>query len=206
MKFSKILSTSVAIGTLTFASFSYAIPLTLNINSGATDITVIGTDSALFSSFYDGMVDGWDVDINIALAGNSAVAPDIFSLNTTAVKAGTNDLTITAIGTGFTDLGTLSGNFSSISLGNTVSIDYSLDGITWLSLANYDALVGDTDANVIFGSAPSVSYDLRIQKVLTNGESGALASVSVPEPSIVALFALGLVGMGVATRRKQKQA
>jgi hypothetical protein len=209
MDLSKIISTSVAIGTLAFASFSYAIPISLNISSGSTDIDVIGVDAVYFSSVNDGVVDGWDVDINIALAGNAAIAPDIFSLNTSATQTpgASNTLTITAIATGFTELGTLAGNFSSISGNNIVNIDYSIDsGANWMSLANWDALTGDTAASVLFGGAPLVSYDLRIEQVFTQGDSGALASVSVPEPSIVALLGLGLVGMGVATRRKQKQA
>jgi hypothetical protein len=206
MTLSKILSTSVAIGTLAFGSFSYAIPISLNISSGGTDIDIFGVDIVTFSSVYDNVVDGWDVDINIALAGNSAVAPNIFSLNTTAVKDVGSDLIITAIATGFTDLGTMSAHFASIGANNIVNIDYTIDsGTNWLSVADYNTLTNATAANVRFGAAPA-SYDLRIEQVFTNGAAGAVASVSIAEPSVVALLGLGLVGMGVATRRKQKQA
>jgi hypothetical protein len=205
MKFSKILSTSVAIGTLAFASFSYAIPISLNINSGASDVNVYGTDIVSYVS-PTGAFAGWAIDVNVALAGDLAVSPDIFSLNTTAVRTGGPALTITAIAEGFTDLGTMSARFASIGADNTVSIDYKMSAdSTWLSLANYNILAGASAQNVLFGGAPLSSYDLRIQQVFTTGTGGASASVTIPEPSIVALLGLGLVGMGVATRRKQKQ-
>jgi hypothetical protein len=207
MELSKIISTSVAIGALAFASFSYAIPISLNVNSGVTDVNLSGTDIISYVS-PAGAFAGWAVDVNIALAGDLAVVPDIFSLNTTAVRyAAGPDLTITAIAEGFTDLGTMSAHFASIGKDNSVSIDYKLSAdSTWLSVANYNVLAGASAQNVLFGAAPLSSYDLRIQQVFTTGTGGASASVSIPEPSIIALFGLGLVGMGVATRRKQKQA
>jgi hypothetical protein len=209
MELSKIISTSVAIGALAFASFSYAIPISLNVNSGVTDVNLSGTDIVSYVS-PAGAFAGWAVDVNIALAGDLAVAPDIFSLNTTAVRyASGPDLTITAIAEGFTDLGTMSAHFASIGADNTVSIDYKLSADltnTWLSVANYNASTGATALNVGFGAAPSTSYDLRIQQIFAATTSGSSSSVAVPEPSIIALFGLGLVGMGVATRRKQKQA
>jgi hypothetical protein len=206
MELSKIISTSVAIGALAFASFSYAIPISLNVSSGATSVNKYGTDIISYASPV-GAFAGWTIDVNIALAGDLAVAPDIFSLNTTAVRSGGPALTITAIAEGFTDLGTMSARFASIGADNTVSIDYKLSAdSTWLSVANYNLLAGASAQNVLFGAAPLSSYDLRIQQVFTTGTGGASASVSIPEPSIIALFGLGLVGMGVATRRKQKQA
>jgi hypothetical protein len=209
MELSKIISTSVAIGTLAFASFSYAIPIELTISSGTSTHTVNNDDYVTFDSTTDGAVDGWLIETNTSMAGIFSVAPDIFSLTTSATQAiGASDtLTVTATATGFTNLGTMAGTFASISGNNIVNIDYSIDGGTnWLSLANYNVSTGDTALYAEFGAAPLGDYDLRIEQIFTQGDSGALATVSVPEPSIVALFGLGLVGMGVATRRKQKQA
>jgi hypothetical protein len=207
MELSKIISTSVAIGALAFASFSYAIPISLNISSGASNFTENGTNYVQFDSDDDGTVNGWNVVVSTALAGDWAIVPDIFSLSTLASKNGGSDLTVTATATGFTDLGNMSARFASIGADNTVSIDYKLSADSaWLSLANYNISAGASALNVGFGAAPLTSYDLRIQQIFTTGTGGASASVAVPEPSIIALFGLGLVGMGVATRRKQKQA
>jgi hypothetical protein len=211
MELSKIISTSVAIGALAFASFSYATLIELNIKSGTTDIDISAPNAVGFSTFSGTLVDGWTVNTNTALAGSYALAPDIFSLSTTASQTpGSNlDLTITAIATNFTDPGNMSAHFAAIGADNTVSIDYKLSADitnTWLSVANYNASTGATALNVGFGAAPLTSYDLRIQQIFSATTNGSSASVAVPEPSIIALFGLGLVGMGVATRRKQKQA
>ncbi len=215
MKLSQILSTAVALSALTFANLSSAIPITLSVSTSGGYSTSQTTTNG-HANFFSTSILGWLIDFNVALAGNAATSPDIFSLNTTATKASifdptapSTDLTITAIATGFTNLGTLGGHFASIGPDNTSAIDYSIDGGTnWLSLASYNTGVGATAMNVVFGAAPLVSYDLRITQFFTAGSSGSVTSVSVsvPEPSIVALLGLGLIGMGVATRRKKKAA
>ncbi len=62
-----------------------------------------------------------------------------------------------------------------------------------------------------YDQCSGVSPDLSFLATFENdGIDAALTvginDVAIPEPSIIALFGLGLVGMGVATRRKQKQA
>jgi hypothetical protein len=89
---------------------------------------------------------------------------------------------------------------------DSVDIDYSIDGgSNWLILSDYNANIGRSSKNVRFGEVPLVDYDLRITQYFTS-TSGSFTSVSVLEPSIIALLGLGLVGMGVVTRRRQKAA
>jgi hypothetical protein len=207
MKLYKIVSTSVALAALAFSNLSFAVPITLIIDNGTTSKT-ISNNGSVNSYLTDVDVDGWDRIFNNVSADNDE--PFIFNLYTFAEKSpkGTSDLIITAIAKKFTGgtKGTLSSHFTSSNSNYSVDIDYSIDdGSSWLTLSDYNASGFASSKNVRFGEVPLFNYDLRITQYFTS-TGGSFTSVSVPEPSIIALLGLGLVSMGVVTRRRQKAA
>ncbi|MCP4075293.1 MAG: PEP-CTERM sorting domain-containing protein [Gammaproteobacteria bacterium] len=91
----------------------------------------------------------------------------------------------------FSDLDYLIGNFTGIGQ-NGFSVSGPQDyAISALGVSRVDLVVLSSHD----------SFGIEIREVQFNGSS----SNSVPEPSVIALFGLGLVGLGFARRRRNRQ-
>jgi hypothetical protein len=219
MELSKIISTSVAIGALAFAANSFAVP---TFFSGQADT---GAESLNLTDLYSG-----------GSADSFSVTNDIFTgSDAFGIYEFTDAAGIITLGATLEVLNALSftsgGVFGPINLVN-VSFDQNT-GLATNDLTSISALIDNTfgvyalfgttmvysHASLNIGSADLVGiFDISssnqgVDFMATFDNNGvdaalkvAINDVAIPEPSIIALFGLGLVGMGVATRRKQKQA
>lgn len=95
------------------------------------------------------------------------------------------------------------------------SVKFSFDGFSWTSNVDGNSVIADV-FNFSLGSLLSdgiVNVSLRGQtgdfmfdKSLLTVYGNNVASTSVPEPASLALFGLGLLGVGVAGKRKAQKA
>lgn len=184
MKLSKILTTSVALGALMLTNVSSAAFITGTLEFFGTS-SVTGT-AANFNVDFGDMDGGTAGDQAMSLLGTDDLSGEngfanVFDFNSTGLPIAplwstTNfSFTLTSL---TVDLFTFTG------MGAVDNVTLSGSGV--LSGAGYD----DTKYNWDYSSQGKLTFSAN--------------TYAVPEPSIVALLGLGLVGMGVATRRKQK--
>jgi hypothetical protein len=219
MKLSKILSTSVAIGTLSFAANSFAVPTSfasqadtgaefLNLtdlySGGAADSFSV-TDDLFLGADAFGIYEFTDV------AGVISLGVTLEVLNQSTINTPLFGVPENKVNVSFNQVSGLATN----DLTNATALIDSSFGL----YAKFGADMVYSHASLNPGAADlvgifdisSVSQDLSFAATFDNDQVEAYLTVGIndvgiiPEPSIVALFGLGLVGMVVATRRKQKQ-
>lgn len=211
MKLSQILSMALAVGALTLSTASSALMITLS--SGGDTETVVDGDAgdSLGSNAISTTLTVGDWDITVATSVVLDGPGQIFSLNTTAVDlppVAIDSLEVVATAESFDDLGTLSAFHSDTSVftefSSKVEIDFGM-GAGWEEISLFTSGAAATGSFDDFNIATGTSdYDLRITQIFSaDGAAGGTTAVTVPEPSIIALISLGLVGMGIAARRKQ---
>ena len=82
----------------------------------------------------------------------------------------------------------------------TTTIQAFLDGVL---VESFSAATNLTNTSNFFGFQDIIFDEIRLSGAVSNGFNvDNLEFVTVPEPSSVALFALGIIGLGAARRRK----
>lgn len=137
------------------------------------EVRVSKVDSSLFD------LGGFRVSTNTSSGGGPSSGTEIVSINTS--KA----LGIFNVDSDNWGLGSGPDPLITISAGNTL-----FDDISWFSFTN------DMSSTAVGMSLDSVFLD-------EDGDSAGEDPTVVPEPSIIALLGLGLVGLGFARRRRQ---
>jgi hypothetical protein len=200
----------------TFTSGTFANSGSLNLEAGGKLVTTAFTQTAGSTVLNNGII---DPPTTITVTGGSfggvgTVIGDL-SLSNASLIVGPGTLGITG---SFTEKnGTLTFYFgpSPTSL-LTISSGYSITGTTVIfNFADGSTLPGDFNINnFINGSAGSFTDD-RFQYAIGSGpvqnlnfdsKTGILSVAAVPEPETYAMLLAGLGLLGIATRRRRKQA
>jgi len=175
------------------------------------------TDADFFSGAgavtYSGGFGSFIVNVTTGVSKPILTAPGtIFDLNSINVSGGTGSLTI-----GLTDTDFLRGSAGSLNFGIGGTTDGAVSASAYMDSANTEfgtgTLLGSmsttetgafsyTSGVTTVGSDP---YSLTIYATVTHqnaGDASSFDAAVVPEPSMLALMSLGLVGLGFAGRRK----
>jgi len=190
----------------TLAGVLTSIGLTTNGDSDPTTGVVM----------YSGGFGSFLVNVTTGLSKPLLSAPgSMFDLNSVNVSGGTGTLTI-----GLTDTDFLRGGagFLNFNIGGTT--DGTVSAQAYMDATNAEfgtgTLMGSMSASgsaFAYSSAGTVvnttdPYSLTLIATVTHvglGDISSFDAAVVPEPSILALMSVGLVGLGFAGRRKQAQ-
>ncbi len=204
----------LAMGT---AQFSHAAPVTVNFSAV---VTITGNGLPAVGSLIEGTVTFGDVPSSIELPPPSACSPFIacagYEFNTApsqfAVNLGGTEITSSMVGVG---MASISGPpMDMVSLGTKVNgVSYflyfmgtSASSFSVANLSDASAFIsqwrpGDTQFSsfAVYNAASEFEPSLHAQIT-------GFSVTSVPEPTSVALFALGLGGVALASRRRASPA
>lgn len=177
-----------------------------------TDADTASSTTGLLS--YSGSVGGFFINATTALSKPVLHGPDasIFDLNSINVSGQAGQLQI-----GITDTGFTGDHNLSFGIGGTT--DGSISASAYMDLNNIEfgqgTLLGSYSASGLSFSSNSATtylsnvtnpFSLTLITSINHQKHGVTsfdAAVSVPEPSVIALFGLGLAGLGVAVRRRK---
>lgn len=199
-----LIRTLLAVVTLTFSAGAYAVPVTIDFT--ADNIVVRGTlcDNSDCIGGFDDFTDGSEPNLN-----------DWTNADTVVLDLAPGTYTIAFIAENLTDPAPSAGNpagflaqilwqgFSNLS---SSAWDVSLDGFAWSSATEWEQNGSGIWGSNLIGEISSDAYwiwdDVNFNSDTINLVAFRTSITVVPEPGTLGLFGLGLLGLGIARRRR----
>ena len=226
MKFNKLIQTSVAIGLLAFAGSSFAVPMALDI--GAVDANLSNdsfmySDSDSMTTIFDSMTLYNTHGIDPLLTSDTGTVGGFAANATLGNQLDTEDYLQNWVlkydyswdgtsGLLNLNLDTTVGSFTPVAVITLTSFNtndpnpggFFKGYISEVTLDNFFVIDGVAITSFSEDINSPILLEDRIVMSFDASNTSIDASV-VPEPSIIALFGLGLVGLGMVGRRSQKK-
>lgn len=202
---------TAAMAALAFGASAFAAPLTITFddNAGTTKTLVDGVDDLSLDGFLVSgphVVGTWNVT-NLLISSSDPQSAQLIS-GSGDVSGGAGHLTITITNTysGLDGFGSTYTNITPTLAQGTLNYSSTVDGTTVGSVLD----LGAPTTFEAWGSTPLDGSAFDIVQVIDIFHSAAgftkfdaVTNVSVPEPGILGLLGLGLLGMGIAARRRK---
>jgi len=200
------------------ATFLTAALLSVGANAGVifiddfnTEAGAAGVSSLNYTGFSNWTVSGGTVDVvansngwGITCAGGSGKCVDLDGSNG---NAGILTSSLLSLGAGTYSLSfDISGNQRggaadsfTLALGGYLNESFNLSATApWQTVTRTFTVLGDTANNIIFNHAGGDNIGIMLDNV-------SLSKTDVPEPATLAMFGLGLIGLGFARRRQARK-
>ncbi len=191
-----------------------------DLSAAADDVISLQQSLPAALASYSVTIPGFSGQITAGKGDLASSFPDLmsldFNMDTNGTKANGTTLTIMLTDTD------VAGSYSNFALSSSVNADIRVDYDLWVGAAGNEFDLGTKIASTTVGTVPAKDFDIgylasptsnpfSLTMVATihftggNGQSVQGNTLArVPEPAVLSMFGLGLIGMGLARRRMKK--